>query len=273
MPLLITLAKNAVIILLKRYDGYVQAKQNHQDKIILEGWVSIRAAFVAKKRKIYKLIIQKDKSSKMNQILIRRAKAQKVKIEYLPASKIFDLARGKSHGGALALVSGQKLASLKDLAQAETVPYVAMLDGIEDPFNLGQAIRSLYASGVHGIVLRKRNWDFAAATIARSSAGASELVDRAEVNNAYEAAEHFKSRDFKIIYTGLEDRAVSIYNANFSEPIFIIIGGEKRGINNKLKEIADTVVKIPYGRDFRQSLDASSSSAVIAFEVLRQRSR
>jgi len=182
------------------------------------------------------------------------------------------LARGKTHGGALAIVSAQRLTDLKDMALGSSPAYVAMLDGIEDPFNLGQSIRSLYASGVHGIVLRKRNWDFAASTIARSSAGASEFVDTAMVENAYEAAQYFKSRDFNIVYTGLEDRAVSIYKADFTKPVFIIIGGEKRGINNNLKEIADMVIKIPYGREFKQSLDASSSSAVIAFEVLRQRS-
>ncbi len=249
----------------------MQAKQKIQDDIILEGWVSIRAALIAKKRTVYKLIIQKNKLSKMNKILISRAKSQKIKIDYQDSSEITELARGKTHGGALAIVSKRRMLEPRDIAKGAENPYIAMLDGIEDPFNLGQAIRSLYASGVDGIILRNRNWGFAEATILRSSAGASEFVDIAMVNNAYEAAEHFKDRKYNIAYTGLEEGAISIYNADFKAALFIIIGGEKRGINNKLKEIADMIIKIPYGRDFRQALDASSSSAVIAFEVLRQR--
>jgi len=247
----------------------MQAMKNRA--IIFEGWISIRSALLAKNRPVEEIKIQRDKLSKRNQSLINRAKKAAVKISYVEPKEISQLAKGKTHGGIIAIVGKRKPLAIEDVARGSSPSFVAMLDGIEDPFNLGQAIRSLYAAGVHAIVLRNRNWGFAESTIAKSSAGASEFVALAMVDSAFEAAEHFKKRGFKVAYTGLEKQAIPVYRANLRKPLFILIGGEKRGINKSLTNIADMVIKIPYGRNFGQALDASSSAAVIAFEVLRQR--
>ena len=239
--------------------------------LIFEGWISIRSALLAKSRDIKEIKIQRDKLNKRNQSLLNRAKKAGVKISYVDSKEISKLAKGKTHGGIIAIVTKRKLVAIEDIGLGSSPSFIAMLDGIEDPFNLGQAIRSLYAAGVHAIVLRKRNWDFAESIIAKSSAGASEFVAMAMVNSALEAAEIFKKRAFNIAYTGIEKESISVYEANFKQPLFILIGGEKRGINKNLKDVADMIIRIPYGRNFGQALDASSSTAIIAFEVLRQR--
>ena len=88
--------------------------------------------------------------------------------------------------------------------------------------------------------------------------------------NELEATEHFRSKGFSIICTGLE--GTPLYKAELTRPIFLLIGGEKRGLSARVLEQADTVITIPYGRKFKQALDTTSATAVLAFEVMRQRS-
>jgi 23S rRNA (guanosine2251-2'-O)-methyltransferase len=146
-----------------------------------------------------------------------------------------------------------------------------MLDGIEDPFSFGGAIRTLYAAGVDGLVVRERNWTSAAATVARASAGASELIPTAVVDNPTTAAAFFHRRDLTIAVTSKRKGATPIYDANLTVPIFLLIGGEKRGIQRSFMTHADYLLEVPYGRSFEQSLGAAATAGIIGFEVMRQR--
>jgi 23S rRNA (guanosine2251-2'-O)-methyltransferase len=145
-----------------------------------------------------------------------------------------------------------------------------MLDGIEDPFNFGQAVRALYASGIAGLVVRPRNWLSATAVVARSSAGASELMPTAVAESALEAAAFFRKRGLTVACTAKKS-AVPLYDADLTQPLFLLIGGEKRGITRSFLDQADIRLSIPYGRSFQHSLGAAASTAVFAFELARQR--
>ena len=103
--------------------------------------------------------------------------------------------------------------------------------------------------------------------IARSSAGASELLP-IYVGNEEVAIDNFKEFGYKIVCAGIRD-SVSIFDADLSAPIFIVLGGEKRGISRNVLEAADSIVRIDYGTNFNGSLSASASAAIFAFEVLR----
>jgi 23S rRNA (guanosine2251-2'-O)-methyltransferase len=148
-----------------------------------------------------------------------------------------------------------------------------MLDGIEDPFNFGYAVRALYAAGVDGLVLRPRNWLSAAGVVARASAGASERIPTAIADTAQDAAGFFRQHGLTIASAAQSKRAIPLYDANLAIPLFLVAGGEKRGITRSFLDTADLLLQIPYGRPFDQSLGAAAATAVLAFEIMRQRTK
>ena len=139
---------------------------------------------------------------------------------------------------------------------------------IEDPYNFGYALRSLYAAGVDGVILCPRNWMGAAGVVARSSAGASERLPMA-VCEPETAVKLFHEHHYRVLCVGIRD-SVSLYEADMSRPLLLVVGGEKRGISRAVLNAADTVVRIDYGREFRGSLSAASAATILGFEVLRQ---
>lgn len=239
-------------------------------QLILEGWVSVLAALESQSRPVTAVYIQQGKDVRHLVQIERHAAQHTIPLHFVPADEIDARATGKSHGGVLALVGERSYANLEDLAQP--AGWVAMLDGVEDPYNYGQAIRALYAAGAGGLVAPQRNWDTALNVVARASAGASEYMPtaRAEVT---EALQFFKARGFQCVATAKERRSTPLYAAGLGGPLFLLIGGERRGLNAAALALCDTLVSIPYGREFRAELDVTSSTAAIAFEVMRQRSQ
>jgi 23S rRNA (guanosine2251-2'-O)-methyltransferase len=241
------------------------------EKLIFEGWISILAALTANHRTIEIVYLQGNKRTRQFVLLEQQARKQGVPVLRVRETEIAALATGKSHGGAVAVVGPRRYQSLEELGQGVANPFIVMLDGLEDPFNFGQAIRALYAAGAHGLVISARNWAAAAGIVARASAGASELMPTALVEAAMQAVEHFKQRGLLVACTAGQGQTTPIYQADLTQPIFIIVGGEKRGITRSLLTQADLILQVPYKRDFKQSLGATSSAAILAFEVLRQR--
>ena len=146
-----------------------------------------------------------------------------------------------------------------------------MIDGVEDPFNFGQAVRTLYAAGADGLVLRPRNWMSAAGVVARASAGATEWVPTAIAETALDAAQAFRARGLKVVSADDKAETVPLYTADLTGPLFLVIGGEKRGITRSFLDQADLLLEIPYGREFDQSLGTAAAAAVLGFEIMRQR--
>jgi 23S rRNA (guanosine2251-2'-O)-methyltransferase len=237
---------------------------------ILEGDISIIAALTARSREIHRIYIDSRKSKDDTRELERLSREASVRIERMPRDEIDKLASGKTHGGVIAFVGERRNLQISDVFENSDISFVVMLDGIEDPFNFGQAIRALYAAGVDGLIIRPRNWSSAEGVVARASAGASELMPTAIAKDVDEAAAFFKSRGFKFAVTARDKHAESIYNVDLTKRVFLLIGGEKRGVNRKLLDEADLVLRIPYSRKFPHSLGSASSTAVIAFEIMRQ---
>ena len=143
-----------------------------------------------------------------------------------------------------------------------------MLDGIEDPYNFGYSLRSLYACGCDGIILPERNWMSAAGVVARSSAGASEMFPMYTAE-AEIAAKIFHEHGYTIVCAD-EDTENVLGECTLKTPLLLIVGGEKRGISKSLIELADIRVKIDYAREFRASLSAASATTMFAYEIMRQ---
>jgi len=237
---------------------------------ILEGYISVEATLQAGNRPIEQVLISDGKNRRDTGRLEKLAAERGVGIDRVTDAVIASKATGRSHGGILALAGERRFLKLYNLLPQTAAAFIVMLDGIEDPFNFGDAVRSLYAAGVDGIVVRPRNWLSAAGTVTRASAGASEFVPMAVSESANEAAMFFRRRGVAIACT--TDRGgQSIYEADLSVPLFLLIGGEKRGITRSFRDAADLRLNIPYHRDFRAAMSTGTAAAVIGFELMRQR--
>ncbi len=237
----------------------------------LEGYNSISACLKSNSRDIYKIYIDEKLTSKKPKALLplkKKAEKLKIQIEYISSQRLEEMATGKTHGGVIAECGERRFISLKEIIEDNKKGFFVYLDGIEDPFNFGQAIRAIYASGANGVFLPERNWMSASATVARASAGASELIDASVIN--VDDFKILKENGFKIVCADLTENSVNYSEANLKKPLVLVIGGEKRGISASVSQFSDLTVQINYGRDFNQSLGASEAVGILAFEVLRQ---
>ena len=251
--------------------------QKENDKFatsgILEGMTSLSALLNApteNDRRVERVWIdQSKKRSRAKEIgfLLAKSREQGFLIEFVSTEQIDELAVGSTHGGILAFCSERTIPELTEAAIAPNSFYV-YLEGIEDPYNFGYTLRSLYAAGVSGVVLPPRNWMSAAGVVARASAGASELIPMYTAS-ADTCAELFQKTGYRILCAGIRD-SVSVFDETFHYPVLLVVGGEKRGISRNLLEKADAIVRIDYGRAFRGSLSAASAATVMAFEIFRQ---
>ena len=241
------------------------------DKLIIEGFISVRAVLKSGSREIFAIFIRADKYDRGVGWLEHEAQRQGIPAKRVSSDVIDNYAGGATHGGILAHVGPRRLLSIDAIAAESPTPFVAMLDGVEDPFNFGQAIRALYAAGVDGVVVRPRSWiGKAAGVVARASAGASERVPMCEAETVLDAADHFRARGLVIACAAKRD-AQPLYEADLSAPLFMVIGGERRGITRSFLDQADLKVAIPYATEFDESLGTTAAAAVLAFEIMRQR--
>jgi 23S rRNA (guanosine2251-2'-O)-methyltransferase len=236
--------------------------------IVLEGAVSVGAALEGGRREVERVLIRADKWEKNGKLRALAGQAG-TRVERASADQIDAVATGRTHGGILAEAGPLRYAEPSDLARGER-PFVAMLDGIEDPYNFGYAIRSLYAAGADGLAVRPREWGDSEATVVKASAGASELLPIGRAESAEAAADLFKERGLAVACTAKRD-ATPIYDADLSGPLFLLVGGERRGITRDFLRRADLVLEIPYRRRFSLSLGTVAAVSVLAFEVMRQR--
>jgi 23S rRNA (guanosine2251-2'-O)-methyltransferase len=245
------------------------------ETVWLEGAISVTAALTGGCRAVYAVYVQKKGAGhrwERRVAKLQRLTAQsRVPLQIVDEAFIAERVTGQTHGGVVAAVGSRQFVSLAGLVEGRKRPFVVMLDGIEDPFNFGQALRSLYAAGVDGVVVRPRNWFSAAGVVARASAGVSEQMPIAIAETAELAADTFRPFGLQIAATS-NQQARSIYEANLTAPLFLLLGGEKRGITRSFLAQADLVLQIPYQQPgFQQSLGVVASAAIIAFEVMRQR--
>lgn len=255
--------------LVKRYN--MKKEESRQaPSLVFEGMTSISAVINGGYRKIEKVYADKEKTVKNKRkldFLKSKSKELGFEIVFCDESFLDSITTGNSHGGIVALCSERTVPSLFECSPKENGFYV-MIDGIEDPYNFGYALRTIYAAGADGVILSPRNWMSAAGVVCRSSAGASELLPL-YIAEGEEACSFFKESGIKTVCAGIRD-SVSAFDADLSFPVFLIVGGEKRGISAKVLEKADTVVRLDYGRDFKGSLSAASAAGILSYEILRQ---
>ena len=242
---------------------------------VMEGMTSISALLAAKEsgsndrqiKMIYFDAAKKAKKSRELAFLSAKCRQLSIPLELTDAAHIESLCIGNTHGGVIALC-GERSLPRPDTENLPSGAFLCYLEGIEDPYNFGYALRSLYAAGCDGVLLGERNWLTAAGVVARASAGASEALPLF-AGDPLQALHTLKTMGYRIIVAGIRD-AVGLYDADMKKPVVLVVGGEKRGVSAEVAALADQTVRIDYGRAFRGSLSAASAATVIAFEILHQ---
>lgn len=243
------------------------------DSSFAEGAISILSVIRNDSREIYEIFILPDvKRDDKNIVkLLSLAKKKKIPVHLSDTAFFESVTTGHTHGGVIASVGERRMTPLREIFLRGN-GFVFMLCGLEDPFNFGCAVRSFYAAGAGGMILTPRNWLSAAGVTLRSSAGTTEAIPCGVYDDPEELCGIAKECGYKVVCASESD-SVDLFEAPLEKPVFLIVGGEKRGITKEFLRNADLCVRIPYGRAFRGSLTASAAASVCAFEIMRKNNR
>lgn len=223
-------------------------------------------------QEINKVWLQTGLQDKIRNEITQLAKKKKLVIQQAPKSKLDELTDGGNHQGVVLSVAAFEYASIDDLFdQADKkgeAPFFVILDGIEDPHNLGSILRTADAAGVHGIIIPKRRAVQLTATVAKTSTGAIEHVPVARVTNLVNIVEELKKRNVWVFGTDMAGDDYRRWDANGA--VALIIGNEGRGISPLLKKKVDGMVTIPMVGHV-QSLNASVAASLLIYQGYNSR--
>lgn len=239
--------------------------------MIIFGRNSVREALNSS-AKLEKIYIQDDVRGSENQALVDSIKQSGVPYNFLNKKAMDKKANNERHQGFIAEMSSFEYSELDEIVESarqnnEQI-FLVLLDGIEDPHNLGSIIRSCECAGVQGVVIEKRNSCEINSTVMKVSAGAINHIKVAKVGNLVQAIEYLKKQNVWVYAVELGGQ--NIYDANLKGDIAVVIGSEGFGTRRIVKEKSDVVVSIPM-KGKVNSLNASNACAIALFEALRQR--
>ncbi len=220
--------------------------------------------------KIY--ITKGEKHGSINKI-IQLAKQKKIIIVEKDKKQMQQIAQTPNYQGVIATVPPYEYCEIEDILKKakdqNEPPFVLILDGIEDPHNLGSIIRTAETAGIHGIIIPKRRAATVNSTVAKVSAGAIQYMKIARVTNISEAIQKLKDEGLWICGTDIETQKYYT-EQDLTGPLGIVIGNEGQGISDKVKKNCDFLVKIPMKGKIT-SLNASVSAGIIIYEAVKQR--
>ncbi len=234
----------------------------------IEGKNAVRELFRSGKT-IDKLIVENNLKDKELSSLIKSARDNGVKITNAPKSVLDKESKTGKHQGIIAFVTDFTYVELENILDNGGKPnFILILDGVEDPHNLGSILRVSECAGVDGVIIGKHRCASVNETVCRVSAGASEHVKVARVTNINYAIEYLKDKGVWIYAADMD--GATIYDTDLKGNCAIVIGSEGFGIHKVTKDLCDGVVSLPmFGKV--NSLNASVATGVVAYEVVRQR--
>ena len=239
--------------------------------MLIYGKNSIKEALLSNQQ-FEKIFIQNDLKGAENEKIIENIKKQSAPYTFLPKNVLDKKTNGDRHQGFVAEIAEYKYFEIdeiiNDAKQKGEQLFLCLLDGIEDPHNLGSIIRSCECAGVQGIIMEKRNCCDVNATVMKVSAGALNYVKIAKVANLPQTIDVLKKRGIWVY--SIELGGENIYKSNLKGDIAIVIGSEGFGTRKLVKEKCDQVLTLPM-KGKVNSLNASNACAIALFEALRQR--
>ena len=248
----------------------MENKENYSDQI--EGRNSV-IELLESGKDINKIFVEKGEKHGSIHKIIAMAKEKRVIIVEKDKRQMEEMAQNKNYQGVIALVPPFEYCEIEDILdkakEKNEDPFVLILDGIEDPHNLGSIIRTAETAGVHGVIIPKRRGALVNSTVAKVSAGAVEHMLVARVTNITDAIEKLKKEGLWICGTDINTDKY-YYEQDLTGPIGIVIGNEGSGMSNKVTKNCDFLVKIPMMGKVT-SLNASVSTGIVVYEALKQK--
>lgn len=204
--------------------------------------------------------------------IVREAKKHDTVINFVEKDRLDKMSDTGKHQGVIAFAASYEYAEVEDiLAKAREKgepPFILLLDGIEDPHNLGAIIRTANLAGAHGVIIPKRRAVGLTATVAKASAGAINYTPVAKVTNLGQTIDELKEDGLWFVCADMG--GTSMYDLDLKGPIGVVIGNEGEGVSRLVREKCDFIASIPMKGDI-DSLNASVAAGVLAFEIVRQR--
>ena len=218
------------------------------------------------------LVANGEKHGSIHKILAI-AKERKIIVTEMERSKLNQISQIQNNQGIIAIVPPYDYCEVEDILEEakrkNEMPFILILDGIEDPHNLGSIIRTAETAGVHGIIIPKRRAASVNSTVSKVSAGAVEYMKIARVNNINETIRYLKEQGVWICGTDMDTNTIYT-KQDYKMPIAIVIGSEGFGMSRLVKENCDFLVKIPMKGKIT-SLNASVSAGIIMYEIVKNR--
>jgi 23S rRNA (guanosine2251-2'-O)-methyltransferase len=220
-------------------------------------------------QRINKIFIQKERYQQKISEIIHQAKVRKIPYVLVPKQRLDKLA--ENHQGVVAFLSPKEFSSLEDIMVETEVPFLVLLDGVEDPQNLGAIIRTAEGAGVDGIILPERRSVGLTEAVSKVSAGALEHMRIARVKNIVSALDDLKKQAVWLV--GAEGgRKEYWYEFDYNLPVGLVLGSEGRGLRPLVKKKCDKILSIPLLGKLN-SLNVAAAASVFIFEVVRQRKK
>ena len=241
------------------------------EELTIEGRNAVLEAFRSGKT-IDRLLIQDGCQDGPIKTILREAKKHGTMVKFVSKDRLDNMSETKKHQGVIAYAAAYNYATVEDiLAKAEEngePPFIFLLDGIEDPHNLGAIIRTANLAGAHGVIIPKNRAVGLTATVAKTSAGALNYTPVAKVTNLSATMKELKKQGLWFVCADMDGEVM--YRQNLTGPIGLVIGNEGDGVSKLVRENCDFTASIPMKGDI-DSLNASVAAGVLAYEIVRQR--
>lgn len=241
------------------------------EELTIEGRNAVLEAFRSGKT-IDKLFVLDGCQDGPVKSIVREAKKHDTIVAYVQKERLDQMSETGHHQGVIAFAAAYEYAEVDDLLKAAEEkgepPFLLLLDGIEDPHNLGAIIRTANLAGAHGVIIPKRRAVGLTATVARTSAGALNYTPVAKVTNLAATIEELKKKGMWFVCADMGGE--TMYRLNLTGPIGLVIGNEGEGVSRLVREKCDMIASIPMKGDI-DSLNASVAAGVLAYEIVRQR--
>lgn len=238
---------------------------------IIFGIHAVEEALAARGRAFEYVAVAPERGDARIQKITQLCRTAGVAVRSMPRDQLTRLARTPQHQGVVAVTAEKKYSDLEDVLENKRghFSFVLVLDGVEDPHNLGAIIRTAEGAGTDGLVIPERRAAGVTATVVKASAGASEYLPIAKVTNIGRAIEELKSRNIWTV--GLDERGSQSYDqVDYKMDCALVLGAEGRGLHEQVRKKCDFLVSIPMLGKV-PSLNVSVAAAVVMYEVARQR--
>lgn len=241
------------------------------EELTIEGRNAVLEAFRSGKT-IDKVFVLEGCQDGPIKTILREAKKHGTMVKFVSKDRLDNMSETKKHQGVIAYAAAYNYATVEDiLAKAEKngePPFIFLLDGIEDPHNLGAIIRTANLAGAHGVIIPKNRAVGLTATVAKTSAGALNYTPVAKVTNLSATMKELKKQGLWFVCADMDGEVM--YRQNLTGPIGLVIGNEGDGVSKLVRENCDFTASIPMKGDI-DSLNASVAAGVLAYEIVRQR--